>query len=131
MAILQQRIMPQSCNQDARLNVVIQSVDMTYGKRHTLTFTLCSHIFEWIIDHFVTGDTPEYYDVMPVLPTFVDIDYDPYKAFSEILPFLSQSKDSRQKISDGARFNEIVKTLVLAVVTDQKQKVKCLMKSFR
>ena len=67
------------------------------------------------------------YDVMPVLPTFNGIDYDPYMAYDKVLVLLSSQH--QQQSCDV--FYEIVKILVESIVSDQKEKVKLLPKSSR
>jgi hypothetical protein len=113
-------------------NTVIESKETSYGKCHHVQLFFCSHIFEWKIDHHMTGKTADEsmnnsYDVMPVLPTFNGIDYDPYMAYDKVLVLLSSQH--QQQSCDV--FYEIVKILVESIVSDQKEKVKLLPKSSR
>lgn len=73
------------------------------------------------------------FDVMPILPSFVDIDYDPYSACHNVQLLLS-AKLSASDASKGPHshtLDEIVRVLIESIVKDQREKMKFLTKSFR
>jgi hypothetical protein len=114
-------------------NTLTESQHTSYGVCYHLRFTLCNHTFEWKIDHHMKGKTSderlnETYDVIPILPTFYGIDYDPYIACCDVMTLLSATG---AQPSSRIAYNDIVKVLTDSIVNDQRQKVKILTKSFR
>jgi hypothetical protein len=137
--------MMQTSSQNLLRNVVFNSKEKNYGLSYDVQFSMCNHTFEWKIDQYIegkTGDTgscegklTDSYDVMPVLPSFLDIDYDPYTACHKVMMLLtSSSLSSSPYFSDGASgdvLNDIVQVLIESLVSHQREKVKLLTKSFR
>jgi len=102
---------------------------------------MCNHTFEWRIDHHIRGKSSrgcpvDDYDVMPVLPTFTDVDYDPYKAVDDVMRLISPTDDEGNDAAPpGGRttgnLSDVVKCLIDSIVDDQREKVKLLSKSSR
>lgn len=119
-------------------SVTISSVEKSYGMCHNVEFSICNHTFEWIIVEYMKGKTTDErikedtFDVMPVLPSFVGIDYNPYVACHSVMLLLSSSSESEsEKTSSHNMLIEIMRVLTTSIVDDQREKVNLLTKSFR
>lgn len=132
-------ILQTACRNLLRRNVTISSKDTSFGRCHKIEFAICKHTFEWKIDQHMEGKTTDAilndsFDVMPILPTFSDIDYDPYSACYHVQLLLSApslSDTAAQGTSHNTTIDDIVVVLIESLVNDQRQKVKLLTKSFR
>ena len=127
-----------SMNDLSKWQVVTQTKTLSHGKRHDVQVVLCDHTFEWIIeedddddDMLKSGDRGNCFDVMPVLPTFIEIDYDPYSAHGAVLEYLASPEAISCEFSSIATLNGIIKVLINCIIKDQKIKVNSLTKSIR